>query len=76
MTNHPKTLIRMANQIAGFFKPYSREDAIVEVRVHIASFWSPVMRRDLQHVIEQGAPDLDLIVVEAMSLQTHEKSEA
>jgi formate dehydrogenase subunit delta len=41
------TLVRMANQIAAFFAPYSEEDAVEGVRDHIAKFWDPSMRKEL-----------------------------
>jgi formate dehydrogenase subunit delta len=50
--DNSKTLVRMANQIADFFKPYGEEQAVAGIQKHIKSFWSPVMRRDLSHYID------------------------
>jgi len=41
------SLVRMANQIADFFTPYSEEEAITGVETHIRSFWEPRMQREL-----------------------------
>lgn len=55
-------LIIMANQIAGFFEPYSEEEAIEGVEQHIKSFWEPRMREQLQAVLTDN-PDSLLPVV-------------
>jgi formate dehydrogenase subunit delta len=41
-------LVHMANQIAAFFRPYSREEAEAGIRDHLAAFWTPHMRAKLQ----------------------------
>ena len=38
-------LVRMANQIATFFRTQADDAAVPAVADHIKSFWSPVMRR-------------------------------
>ena len=43
-------LVRMANQIAHFFSPYPEEDAVEGVRDHLAKFWDPHMRKELQAI--------------------------
>jgi formate dehydrogenase subunit delta len=53
-----KTLVRMANQIADFFTPYSEEEGASGVQKHIISFWSPTMRRDLTAHVEHGGEGL------------------
>ena len=40
-------LIRMANQIADLFQPYSEEEAITGVETHLRNFWEPRMRDGL-----------------------------
>lgn len=37
-------LIRMANQIADFFQPYEREEAVEGIATHLRNFWDPRMR--------------------------------
>ena len=55
--NHA-TLVRMANQIATFYKPYSEAEAIVQTEGHIKRFWDPRMKKDLQLVVEAGGEGL------------------
>jgi formate dehydrogenase subunit delta len=40
-------LVRMANQIAAFFRSYPEAAAQEGVRVHLLSFWTPRMLLDL-----------------------------
>lgn len=63
--DNTKTLVRMANQIADFFAPYSGEQAVSGVQNHIKKFWSPVMRRDLAAHVEHGGEGLRPAVIEA-----------
>ncbi|MDM0011144.1 formate dehydrogenase subunit delta [Variovorax sp. J22P168] len=45
---HVDALIRMANQIGGFFEAMpDREEAIEGIATHIKKFWEPRMRREL-----------------------------
>lgn len=61
-------LIRMANQIADFYKPYPREEAVAGVAEHIRSFWEPRMRNDLAEVLAGGGSGLnDLAIAGARS---------
>jgi formate dehydrogenase subunit delta len=41
-------LVRMANQIADYFRAYPEDAAREGVRAHLKSFWTPRMLRDLQ----------------------------
>ncbi len=52
-------LIRMANQIADFYKPYPREEAVAGVAEHIRSFWEPRMRRGLAELVSGNGSELD-----------------
>ena len=72
--DNTKTLVRMANQIADFFKPYAHDQAIAGVQDHIVKFWSPVMRRDLGVHIEHGGEGLQPSVIEAFHLIAQAKS--
>ena len=40
----PEKMVRMANQIATFFKTQPKEDAAARVAAHIKDFWDPRMR--------------------------------
>ena len=62
-------LVRMANQIAGFFDSYPEATAIEGVREHISKFWSAKMRAAVVHIAagdEGGA--LAPTVVKAVKL--------
>lgn len=51
-----KDMIRMANQIADFFKAYPEEQAVAETAKHLKSFWEPRMRKLLiEHTAKGGA---------------------
>jgi formate dehydrogenase subunit delta len=52
-------LVRMANQIATFFRTQAEDAAVAAVADHIKSFWSPVMRRDIYAHIRAGGEGLD-----------------
>jgi formate dehydrogenase subunit delta len=52
-------LIRMANQIADFYKPYPREEAVAGVAEHIRLFWEPRMRKGLSDLVAAGGAELD-----------------
>lgn len=62
----PEKMVRMANQIATFFKSQPNEDAPAKVAAHIGDFWEPRMREQLQTYVEQGGGGLDDVVVEAL----------
>lgn len=40
-------LVRMANQISDFFRPYDDAEAIAGIRDHIRAFWTGSMREAL-----------------------------
>jgi formate dehydrogenase subunit delta len=59
-------LIRMANQIAGYFRSYPEEQAVKGIHDHLFAFWTPGMRRTLLSYASQDDGKLDPLVVEAM----------
>lgn len=61
-----QTLIRMANQIADFFQPYTDEEAIDGIAGHIRSFWEPRMRAGILHVLESDPDALKPVVAAAI----------
>ena len=63
--DNTKTLVRMANQIADFFRPYGPEETVKGVRTHIYKFWTPVMRLDMQKFITSGGTGPVAEVLEA-----------
>ncbi len=62
----PEKMVRMANQIATFFKSQPKEDASARVAAHIKDFWEPRMRKQLRDYVEQGGKGLDEIVLKAV----------
>ena len=66
------TLVRMANQIAGYFKVYPEEEAVAEITKHLKSFWDPRMRLRLIHAITDPstAERLDHRVVKSIQQLT------
>ena len=64
----PDKMIRMANQIATFFKTQPNEDAPASVAAHIIDYWEPRMRVQLQDYARTGGAGLDDIVLNAIPL--------
>ncbi|MEY8828215.1 formate dehydrogenase subunit delta [Sedimentitalea sp. XS_ASV28] len=64
----PDKMIRMANQIATFFKTQPGEDAPAKIAAHISDFWEPRMREQLRAYAEAGGAGLDDTVVKALPL--------
>lgn len=58
-------MVRMANQIAGFFKSYGDAEAIEGISDHINKFWEPRMRRAFFQHLDAGGKDLDALVISA-----------
>ena len=56
--------VRMANNIAAFFKSQPEKERAVGVANHINRFWEARMRRELFKAVESGAP-LDPLVLMA-----------
>jgi len=64
----PEKMVRMANQIATFFKTQPGDDASERVAAHISDFWDPRMRRQLGEYVAQGGEGLDDVAVRAARL--------
>ncbi len=64
-------LIRMVNRIGAFFTAMpDREEALLDIAMHVRRFWEPRMRSQLfEHLDKQQGEGLDAIVIEA--LQRH-----
>ncbi|MGO4573807.1 formate dehydrogenase subunit delta [Microvirga sp. 2TAF3] len=67
-------LIRMANQIAEFFRSYPEEQAATGIHDHLVAFWTPHMRDAILIYANQGGDKLDPLVVKA--LQTFRTGES
>lgn len=60
-----RDLVRMANQIAGYFQSYPQEEAVSETAGHIRSFWEPRMRQRLLDHVGAGGEGLHEIALQA-----------
>lgn len=58
-------LVRMANQIAVFFAPYSPEEALAGTKKHIQDFWDPRMRNQLADHVRAGGEGLSPLALQA-----------
>jgi formate dehydrogenase subunit delta len=59
-------LIRMANQIAGFFRSYPEDKAVAGIRDHLVLFWTPGMRDAILAHARLGGAGLDPLVAKAL----------
>jgi formate dehydrogenase subunit delta len=60
-----ETLVRMANQIADFFKVQSEADAVAGTADHIRKFWDPRMRSKMREYLKAGGKSLSPLAREA-----------
>ena len=60
----PEKMVRMANQIAAFFRSQPGDTA-ESVAGHLGDFWEPRMRRQLLDHIADGGEGLDPEVIDA-----------
>lgn len=58
-------LVRMANQIAAYFNPYPKAEAIDAIGKHIHMSWDPRMRNELKAHIDAGGEGLSPLFLEA-----------
>ena len=58
-------LIRMANQIATFFRSKPHDEGVAGVAEHINKFWEPRMRRQFFEIVDAGGEGLSPLVLEA-----------
>lgn len=72
----PRDTVRMANQIADFFKGYGHDQAVKDIADHINRFWEPRMRAHLFELLAKGGDGLSPLVKDASSLIRKSKSEA
>ncbi len=61
-------LIRMANQIAGFFDSADPDHAAVDIAKHINDFWEPRMRQHFLALAADGGEGLKPSVKAAVPL--------
>ena len=63
-----KDMVRMANQIATFFKSYGAEEGTKEIATHINNFWEPRMRQHFFDYVAMGGVSLDPMVMAAVAM--------
>ncbi|HLS19773.1 MAG TPA: formate dehydrogenase subunit delta [Paracoccaceae bacterium] len=61
----PEKLVRMANQIATFFRSQPREDQVERIAGHLRDFWAPSMRARLAEIAKAGGEGLDPLALAA-----------
>lgn len=66
-TSSTDKLVRMANQIATFFRSYPEEEAVAGIRKHLVAYWTPTMRARLEAHAPQAGGRLDPLVVAAIA---------
>jgi formate dehydrogenase subunit delta len=67
-------MVRMANQMADFFKSYGEKEAIEGIADHINKFWEPRMRRDFFVLVDSGGAGLNVLVQKAAAQIKRPKS--
>jgi len=71
-----RDMVRMANQIADFFRGYPHDDAVKETAEHINRFWAPCMRRAFFDHMAKGGEGFDQLVKESAPLVRAVKADA
>lgn len=64
----PEKLVRMANQIAAFFRTQDEASAPAMVADHLVKFWEPRMRETIIAHGQAGGEGLDPIAAQAVAL--------
>jgi formate dehydrogenase subunit delta len=59
-------LVRMANQIASFFRSYPDDEAVAGLHKHIVAFWTPKMRHALENFGPTEGSGLDPLALKAI----------
>jgi formate dehydrogenase subunit delta len=59
-------LLRMANQIATFFRSYPEDEAVAGIQKHITAFWTPRMVDRLSTALPDMGERADVLVQRAM----------
>ncbi|KQP51870.1 peptidase [Methylobacterium sp. Leaf399] len=67
-------LVRMANQIAGFFRSYPDEEAVAGIHKHIVAFWTPKMRHALHAYGPKPESGLDPLALQAITSEPEGES--
>jgi formate dehydrogenase subunit delta len=62
-------IVRLANEIAAFFKPYPHDEAVADVAQHIRDFWDPRMRRAMAEHLAAGGEGLTQLAREGVEAE-------
>lgn len=62
-----RDMVRMLNQIADFYIPYTQSEAVAGIEKHVHAFWDPRMREQLRKYMEDGGKGLAPVVVTALT---------
>jgi formate dehydrogenase subunit delta len=65
---HDDGLVRMANQIADFFRHRPHDQAVEGAADHIRKFWDPRMRAKMIEHLAHGGDGLSPLALEAATL--------
>ena len=71
-----RDMLRMANQIADFFRSYPHDDAVKEAATHLNNYWDPRMRKHFFDYLAKGGEGLDPLIVEAAAQVRKPKADA
>ena len=71
-----RDMLRMANQIADFFRSYPHDDAVKEAATHLNNYWDPRMRKHFFDYLAKGGEGLDPLIVEAAAQVRKPKMDA
>ena len=71
-----RDMLRMANQIADFFRSYPHEDAVKEAATHLNNYWDPRMRKHFFDYLAKGGEGLDPLIIEAAAQVRKPKMDA
>jgi len=60
------TLVRMANDIANFFRAQGEEKAIPGIADHVMKFWEPRMKKQIFAHLDEGGAGLKPLTLKAL----------
>ena len=61
-----KMLVKMANQMAAYFRSFPDAEAVAGLANHINKYWDPRMRRELLVLAEAGGVGFEPLVSKAI----------
>ena len=71
-----RDMLRMANQIADFFRSYPHDEAVKEAATHLNNYWDPRMRKHFFDYLAKGGEGLDPLIIEAAAQVRKPKMDA